>query len=58
MKEPVTFSGDTTHYYYKYELDNLLNGWQYLFSVTAYDEGDFNYLTYKAIFIFLPCDDI
>jgi hypothetical protein len=40
MKEPVTFPGDTTHYYYKYELDNLLNGWQYLFSVTAYDEGD------------------
>jgi hypothetical protein len=40
LDEPVTFNGDTTEYYYKFELDNLLNGWQYLFSVTAFDEGD------------------
>ncbi len=40
LDEPVTFPGDTTQYYYKFELDNLLNGWQYLFSVTAFDEGD------------------
>ncbi|MCE1188040.1 MAG: hypothetical protein LWX56_02775 [Ignavibacteria bacterium] len=36
----VTFDGDTNKYYYKYELKNLLNGWQYVFSVTAYDKGD------------------
>ena len=40
LDEPVTFEGDTTEYYYKFELDNLLDGWQYLFSVTAFDEGD------------------
>ena len=40
LQQPVTFEGDTTKYYYKYELDNLLNGWQYLFSVTAFDKGD------------------
>lgn len=40
LKEPVTFPGDTTKYYYKFEIDNLLNGWQYLFSVTAFDKGD------------------
>jgi hypothetical protein len=38
--EPATFPNDTNKYYYKFELDNLLNGWQYLFSVTAFDEGD------------------
>lgn len=40
LDEPVTFPDDTVKYYYKFELDNLLNGWQYLFSVTAFDEGD------------------
>jgi hypothetical protein len=40
LSEPVTFPNDTNKYYYKFELDNLLNGWQYLFSVTAFDEGD------------------
>ncbi len=40
LKEPVTFPDDTTKYYYKFEIDNLLNGWQYLFSVTAFDKGD------------------
>jgi len=40
LAEPITFPGDTTEYYYKFVLDNLLNGWQYLFSVTAFDEGD------------------
>jgi len=40
LDQPVTFPGDTTNYYYKYEVNNLLNGWQYLFSVTAFDEGD------------------
>lgn len=40
LDEPVTFPNDTTKYYYKFELGNLLNGWQYVYSVTAYDEGD------------------
>ncbi|MGE5458161.1 MAG: hypothetical protein ACM3RX_07385 [Methanococcaceae archaeon] len=40
LDEPVMFPGDTTHYYYKFVIDNLLNGWQYTYSVTAYDKGD------------------
>ncbi len=40
LKEPVTFSGDTTKYYYRFDVNNLLNGWQYLFAVTAFDKGD------------------
>jgi hypothetical protein len=40
LTEPVTFPGDSIQYFYKFELTNLLNGWQYLFSVTAFDEGD------------------
>jgi len=40
LSSPVVFPGDTNQYYYKFELDNLLNGWQYLFAVTAFDEGD------------------
>jgi len=40
LSEPVTFPGDTIEYHYKYVLSNLLNGWQYLFAVSAFDEGD------------------
>ena len=40
LDEPVYFPNDTTAYYYKFELSNLLNGWQYVFSVTAFDKGD------------------
>jgi hypothetical protein len=40
LKNPVTFPGDTTKYYYRFDVDSLLNGWQYLFSVTAFDKGD------------------
>jgi len=40
LDEPVKFKGDTTNYYYKFELKDLLNGWQYAFSVTAFDKGD------------------
>jgi len=40
LDEPVTFPNDTTKYYYKFEIPTLLNGWQYVFSVTAFDEGD------------------
>lgn len=40
LDEPQTFFNDTTEYWYKYEFDDLLNGWQYGYSVTAFDEGD------------------
>ncbi|HCI72810.1 MAG TPA: hypothetical protein DHV30_20340, partial [Balneola sp.] len=40
LNEPVTFEGDTVEYYYKYDLSNLLSGWQYQVSVTAFDRGD------------------
>ena len=40
LATPKTFPNDTTKYYYKYEVPNLLDGWQYLFSVTAFDKGD------------------
>ncbi len=42
LAEPKIFEGDTTKFYYKYTLDNLSNGWQYLVVVTAFDEGDKN----------------
>jgi len=40
MDEAKIFESDTTEYWYKFEFENLLNGWQYLYSVTAFDEGD------------------
>ncbi len=40
LNKPKTFTGDTTKYQYKFEIDGLLNGWQYIYSVTAFDEGD------------------
>jgi len=40
LAHPVQFLPDTTHYYYKFSVPYLLNGWQYGFAVTAYDSGD------------------
>ncbi len=40
LTSPKYFEGDSIAYYYKFEFDNLLNGWQYIFSVTAFDKGD------------------
>ena len=40
LSTPVNFPGDPVDYHYRYEVDGLLNGWQYVFAVTAYDEGD------------------
>jgi hypothetical protein len=40
LAEPKVFEGDTTRYQYKYEMNNLSNGWQYLVLVTAFDKGD------------------
>jgi len=40
LDSPIQFEGDTTTYYYKYEINNLLNGWQYAVGVSAFDTGD------------------
>jgi hypothetical protein len=40
LDQPVKFEGDTNTYLYRYNAENLLNGWQYLFLLTAFDEGD------------------
>ncbi|MTI87261.1 MAG: hypothetical protein FH748_04755 [Balneolaceae bacterium] len=39
LSEPVTFEGDDTEYWYRYDIDGLLSGWQYEISVTAFDGG-------------------
>lgn len=40
LDSPVTFPGDMETYTYRFEADGLLDGWQYAFAVTAFDEGD------------------
>lgn len=40
LNTPVKFDGDSTAYTNKYEMNNLQNGWQYLFILTAFDKGD------------------
>lgn len=40
LDQPVTFEGDTVEYNYKFEVSGMLSGWQYLFSISAFDEGD------------------
>lgn len=40
LDQPKTFQGDTTEYYYRLRIDNILNGWQYAVSVTSFDRGD------------------
>ncbi|TNE70276.1 hypothetical protein EP331_12795 [bacterium] len=38
LNTPVTFDDEPgVEYWYRYEVGDLLNGWQYLFSVTAFD---------------------
>ena len=39
LATPKTFPGDATTYSYRYEVDGMLSGWQYLFAVTAFDRG-------------------
>lgn len=36
---PVRFDGDPTDYWYRYPIEGMLAGWQYSFSVTAFDWG-------------------
>jgi len=38
LTTPFIFELDT--FYYRYTLDNLLNGWQYLIILTSFDSGD------------------
>ncbi|MHB2155408.1 hypothetical protein ACX8XN_13590 [Calditrichota bacterium GD2] len=38
--DPVTKEVKETEFYYQIEIDGLHNGWQYAFSVTAFDSGD------------------
>jgi hypothetical protein len=40
MNQPQKFPGDTVSYWYKFEVPNCLNGWQYIYTVTAFDSGD------------------
>jgi hypothetical protein len=40
LSTPARFPDDTITYTYRYTVDGLLNGWQYVFAVTAYDKGD------------------
>ncbi len=42
LAQPKTFEGDTNKYHYAYTMNNLSNGWQYLFIVTAFDRGNKN----------------
>lgn len=40
LPSPVTFPGDPVEYHYRFDITGMLSGWQYLFAVTAFDEGD------------------
>ena len=40
LSEPVTFPDDDTEYHYRFDIPGMLSGWQYLISVTAFDQGD------------------
>lgn len=40
LEDPVTFEGDSTSYKYRYSVDGLINGWQYVVALTAFDRGD------------------
>lgn len=40
LAEVKTFEGDTNEYRYHYQIDQLLNGWQYAVAVSAFDQGD------------------
>lgn len=40
LDQPFKFEGDDTEYWYKYTVNNVLNGWQYAISVTAFDRGN------------------
>ena len=40
LNTPKTFPNDTNKYWYKFDFTNQLNGFQYVYTVTAYDKED------------------
>jgi len=40
LNNPMYFAGDTTAYRYSYKLGDVLNGWQYMYILTAFDRGN------------------
>jgi hypothetical protein len=40
LPSPVMFEGDTNKYYFKYTINNIPNGWQFQYAVTAFDKGN------------------
>lgn len=40
LATPFYFDGDPVPYRFKYTMDNIANGWQYQFTVTAFDKGN------------------
>ena len=40
LAQPVKFDGDPVTYNFRYTMDNLRNGWQYQFTITAFDKGN------------------
>lgn len=40
LEQPQTFENDSITYYYKYTLNNVINGWQYAIAVTSFDQGN------------------
>ena len=44
LKQPKTFAGDTVKYWYRFPPEDVtvshLNGWQYVYGVAAFDQGD------------------
>ncbi len=40
LSSPVFFDQDPTPYTFKYTMNNMKNGWQYQFAVSAFDKGD------------------
>ncbi len=40
LAEPLMLAGDPTEYRYRLDIPNQLNGWQYVYTVTAFDSGD------------------
>jgi hypothetical protein len=40
LDQVKTFEGDTNRYHYHYQIEQLLNGWQYAVAVSAFDQGN------------------
>ena len=40
LNPPVLFEGDTVAYHYRFQNNGLLNGWQYVYAVAAFDRGN------------------